>query len=251
MSPSALREYRAAVPETTWDDIGGQADAKQALKEAIVLPQKHPDLYESAGLEATGGILLYGPPGTGKTMLAKAAANGSDANVLTVDGPELLEGRVGESENNVRELFERACENAPCVVFFDEFEAIVGQRGSHEENPSYDGVVTQLLTEFDGMEPREDVVIVAATNRPDMIDSALLRPGRLDCHIQVGLPEVAARREILTIHTRDVPLVESVDLEEIAAKTEDFTGADLAAVCREASLSAVRRALDTGASEPE
>mgnify|MGYP006275410793 FL=1 len=251
VSPSALREYRATVPQTTWDEIGGQTEAKEALKEAIVLPQQHPELYQSVGLDSSSGILLYGPPGTGKTMLAKAAANASDANVLTVDGPELLESRVGKSEDNVRELFERARKNAPCIVFFDEFDAIAGQRGTNDDNPSYDGVATQLLTEFDGIEPLEDVVVVAATNRPDMIDQALLRPGRFDRHIHVDVPDLGARREILEIHTRDLPLAEAVDLEQVAQQTDEFTGADVAALCREASLSAVRRALDHDADTPQ
>jgi len=251
VSPSALREYRATIPQTTWDDIGGQCEAKQALKEAIVLPQQHPELYQSAGLKANSGILLYGPPGTGKTMLSKAAANASDANVLTVDGPELLEGRVGDSEHNIRELFERARTNAPCIVFFDEFDAIAGQRGTNDENPSYDGVVTQLLTELDGIEPLEDVVVIAATNRPDNIDHALLRPGRLDSHVPVGVPDIDGRREILAIHTRDTPLVQTIDLAQIARDTDGFTGADLAALCREASLSAVRRAIATDSELPQ
>jgi len=251
VSPSALREYRATVPQTTWDEIGGQTEAKEAHKEAIVLPQQHPELYQSVGLDSSSGILLYGTPGTGKTMLAKAAANASDANVLTVDGPELLESRVGKSEDNVRELFERARKNAPCIVFFDEFDAIAGQRGTNDDNPSYDGVVTQLLTEFDGIEPLEDVVVVAATNRPDMIDQALLRPGRFDRHIHVDVPDLSARQEILEIHTRDLPLAEAVDLEQIAQQTDEFTGADVAALCREASLSAVRRALDHDVDTPQ
>jgi transitional endoplasmic reticulum ATPase len=186
-------------------------------------------------------VLLHGPPGTGKTLLAKAVANEAEANFISVKGPELFDKYVGESEKGVREVFSKARENAPTVVFFDEIDSIAAERGRGVgDNNVGERVVSQLLTELDGLEELEDVVVIAATNRPDLIDDALLRPGRLDRHVAVDEPDEDARREIFAVHTRDRPLAEDVDLDALAERTEGYVGADIEAVCREAAQTAVR-----------
>ena len=196
-------------------------------------------------MESAKGVLLYGPPGTGKTLLARAIANESQSNFISVKGPELLTKYVGESEKGVREIFSKARENAPTVVFFDEIDAIAGERGSGSDSNVTERVVSQLLTELDGLEEMEDVVVIATTNRPDLIDNALLRPGRLDRHIHVPVPDEEARRKILEVHTRNKPLADNIDLDWLAEETEGFVGADIEALCREASMAASRELINT------
>ena len=238
VSPSAMRELSVAVPSVTHGDIGGLAGAKRELVRSVEWPMRYPELFEMLQTDPPRGVLLYGPPGTGKTMLAKAVANATDANFLSVKGPEVLDKYVGESERTVREIFEKARRHAPSIVFFDEVDAITAQRGQTVGTRAVERVVSQLLTELDGIEPLEDVVVLAATNRPDVIDPALLRPGRFERLVEVPLPDHEARREIFAVHTRSVPTVD-VDIDVLAAETTGYTGSDIAAVVREASLLAI------------
>ncbi|RUM46870.1 MAG: AAA family ATPase, partial [Hyperthermus sp.] len=241
VQPSLIREIYIEVPEVHWDDIGGLGDVKQQLREAVEWPLKHPEVFEQMGVRPPKGVLLFGPPGTGKTLLAKAAATESGANFIAVRGPEVLSKWVGESEKAIRQIFRRARQVAPAIVFFDEIDSIAPARGMrHDTSGVTDRIVNQLLTEMDGIEPLTNVVVVAATNRPDILDPALLRPGRFDRLIYVPPPDKEARLEILRIHTRKMPLAEDVDLERLAQQTEGYTGADLEAVAREAAMIAVR-----------
>ena len=241
ITPSALREIEVEVPAVRWDDIGGLHDVKQQLRETVEWPLKYPDAYEKIGVDPPKGILLYGPPGTGKTLLAKAVATESEANFVSIKGPEVFSKWVGESERAIRELFRKARQVAPSVVFIDEIDSIAPMRGLVTTDSGVtERVVSQLLTEMDGLERLEGVVVIAATNRPDIIDPALLRPGRFDRVIYVPPPDEEARLEILKVHTRRMPLAEDVDLKEIAKKTEGYTGADLEVLCREAGLAAIR-----------
>ncbi|ESQ23606.1 MAG: AAA family ATPase, CDC48 subfamily [uncultured Acidilobus sp. MG] len=243
ITPSGLREIEVEVPEVHWDDIGGLENVKQELREVVEWPLRYPNAFKRLGIEPPRGILLFGPPGTGKTLLAKAVATESGANFIAIRGPELLSKWVGESEKAVREVFRRARQYAPAVVFFDEIEAIASLRGSDVETDVTERVVSQLLTEIDGITGLENVVVIAATNRPDLVDPALLRPGRLEKLIYVPPPDEKGRLDILKIHTRHVPLAEDVDLREIAKMTNGYTGADLAALVREATLAALREDL--------
>ncbi|MFC7078691.1 CDC48 family AAA ATPase [Haloarcula halophila] len=241
IDPSALREVFVEKPDVTWDDVGGLAETKERLQEAIEWPLAYPDAYKQVDLQSTKGILLHGPPGTGKTLLAKAVANEAQSNFISVKGPELFDKYVGESEKGVREIFEKARSNAPTVIFFDEIDAIASKRGSGGgDNQVGERVVSQLLTELDGLEELEDVVVIAATNRPDLIDDALTRAGRIERKIEVGVPDEETRREILTIHTRKRPLADDVDLDALAAEMDGLVGADVAAMCRGAATAAVR-----------
>ena len=244
--PSALREVFVEVPEVSWEDVGGLEEVKARLQESVQWPLAYADAFERVSLRPPTGILLYGPPGTGKTLLAKAVANEADSNFISIKGPELLDKYVGESEKGVREVFAKARENAPTVVFFDEIDAIATERGGGTTSGVTERVVSQLLTEIDGLEDLKDVVVVATTNRPGLVDDALLRPGRFDRHIHVGVPDAEARREILTVHTAGRPLAEDVDLDAVARETEGYVGADVEAVCREAATAAVREHVDTG-----
>ncbi|ACL10371.1 Cell division control protein 48, AAA family [Desulfurococcus amylolyticus 1221n] len=239
VQPSLIREVFVEVPSVHWDDIGGLEDVKQELREAIEWPMKYPHVFEKMGLEPPKGILLFGPPGTGKTLLAKAVATESGANFITVRGPEVLSKWVGESEKAIRQIFRRARMVAPAVVFFDEIDSIAGIRGS-DPSGVIDRIVNQLLTELDGIQPLRRVVTIAATNRPDLLDPALLRPGRFDRLVYVPPPDYNARLQIFKVHIRKLPLAEDVSLDELARRTEGYTGADIAAVCREASLIALR-----------
>ncbi len=246
IEPSALREVFVEVPDVTWDQVGGLEDTKERLRETIQWPLDYPEVFESMDLESAKGVLLYGPPGTGKTLLAKAVANEANSNFISVKGPELLNKYVGESEKGVREVFEKARANAPTVVFFDEIDSIAGERGSNMGDSGVgERVVSQLLTELDGIEELEDVVVVATTNRPDLIDSALLRPGRLDRHVHVPVPDEDARRAILEVHTRNKPLADDVDLDYLASETENFVGADIEALVREATMNATREFINS------
>ena len=246
IEPSALREVFVEVPDVSWDRVGGLEDTKERLRETIQWPLDYPDVFEQMDLEAAKGVLLYGPPGTGKTLMAKAVANEAQSNFISIKGPELLNKYVGESENGVREVFEKARSNAPTVVFFDEIDSIAGERGQRMGDSGVgERVVSQLLTELDGLEELEDVVVVATTNRPDLIDSALLRPGRLDRHVHVPVPDEGARRAIFAVHTEHKPLADDVDLDELARRTDGYVGADIEAVCREASMAATREFINS------
>ncbi|MEM3405386.1 MAG: CDC48 family AAA ATPase [Candidatus Pacearchaeota archaeon] len=238
--PSAMREVLVETPNVKWNDIGGLDNIKQELKEAIEWPIKHPEIFDRMGIEPPKGVLLYGPPGTGKTLLAKAVANESEANFILVKGPELLSMWVGKSEEGVRKIFERARQVAPCVIFFDEIDSLAARRGLDIGSRVHDQVLNQLLAEMDGLEELRGVVVIGATNRPDILDPALLRPGRFDRLLLVTPPLKEGRLQILKIHTRGMPLAKDVNLEEIAEKTEGYVGADLEAVCREAALLALR-----------
>ena len=242
IQPTAMREVYVEVPEVHWENIGGLKEAKQMVREAVEWPIKHPEFFKEMGIDPPKGVLLYGPPGCGKTLLAKAAATESGANFISVKGPEILSKWVGESEKAVREIFARARQVAPCIIFFDEIDAIAPRRGTRFDSGVTDRIVNQLLTEMDGIEKLEGIVVLAATNRPDIIDPALLRPGRFDRLIYVPPPDLEARYEILKVHTRRMPLAEDVDLKKIAERTELYSGADLAALCREAAMTALREA---------
>ncbi|RLE78944.1 MAG: AAA family ATPase [Thermoprotei archaeon] len=242
VQPTALREVYVEIPEVRWEDIGGLEKVKQMVREAVEWPIKHPEFFKEMGIDPPKGVLLYGPPGCGKTLLAKAAATESGANFISIKGPEILSKWVGESEKAVREIFARAKQVAPCIVFFDEIDSIAPRRGTRTDSGVTDRIVNQLLTEMDGIEKLEGIVVLAATNRPDIVDPALLRPGRFDRIIYVPQPDYAARLEILKIHTRKMPLDADVDLGKIARITELYSGADLAALCREAAMTALREA---------
>lgn len=245
IQPSALREVLVQVPNIKWDDIGGLENAKQELIEAVEWPLKYPDNFDKFGINPPKGVLLYGPPGTGKTLLAKAVANESKANFIAVKGPELLSKWVGESEKGVREVFRKARQTAPTVIFFDEIDSIASVRGGGATDSGVtQRVVNQLLTEIDGMEELQDVSVIAATNRVDIIDPALVRPGRFDRHIQVEDPNEAARLEIFNVHTKEMPLADDVDLKYLAKNTEGYVGADIEAVCREAVMLTLRDNLE-------
>ncbi|MHC3438916.1 CDC48 family AAA ATPase [Natrialbaceae archaeon A-gly3] len=238
VEPSAMREYVAESPDTDFSNVGGLEDAKQVLRESVEWPLVYDRLFEETNTDPPSGVLLYGPPGTGKTLLARALAGETDVNFVRVDGPEIVDRYVGESEKAIRKVFERARQAAPSIVFFDEIDAIAGTRGeSHEVT---ERVVSQLLTELDGMSENPNLVVLAATNRKDGIDPALLRPGRLDTHVLVPEPDREARAKILEVHTRGKPLAEDVDLAELAGELEGYTGADLGALVRDASMRAIR-----------
>ncbi len=238
--PTLMREVLVEVPEVHWDDIGGLDDVKQALREAVEWPLKHPEVFEKMGIRPPRGILLYGPPGCGKTLLAKAVATEANANFIAIKGPEILSKWVGESEKAVREVFRRARHVAPAIIFFDEIDAIVPTRGMRHDTEVTDRIVNQLLAEMDGIQTLKNVVVIGATNRVDLIDPALLRPGRFDRVIYVPPPDRRARYEILKIHTRNVLLAEDVDLWKLAEMTEGYSGADLEALVREAVMMALR-----------
>src|SRR6266849_10118403 len=240
LEPSTLREVLIERPDVRWDDIGGLDEAKQELRESIEWPLKMNKLFAHFDARPPRGILLYGPPGTGKTLLAKAVATEAEANFISVRGPEFLSKWVGESERTVRETFRKAKTAAPCIIFFDEVDAITPVRGGSGDSQVTERVISQILTEMDGLEELHNVTVIAATNRMDLVDPALLRPGRFDRHIYISPPDLATRRAILKIHTKKKPLSKDVDLEEIAKRTDKYTGAELAAVCNEASMLAIR-----------
>jgi len=241
MTPSAMREVVVETPNVSWNDIGGLHDAKQQLQEAVEWPLKYREVFTHMDANPPKGILLYGPPGTGKTLLAKAVATESEANFISVKGPEFISKWVGESEKAVRETFRKARQAAPCIIFFDEIDAIAPSRGSMMGDAHVtERVISQLLTELDGLEELKDVTVIAATNRPDIIDPALLRPGRFDKLIYIKPPDKEARKEIFKIHLKKKPLAEDVDLDKLAERTEGYTGADIAAVCNEAVMNGIR-----------
>ncbi len=239
--PSAMREVLVETPNVKWSDVGDLEKVKQELREAVEWPLKYPDAFKRMGITPPKGILLYGPPGTGKTLLAKAVATESEANFIQVKGPSLLSMWVGKSEEGVRKTFERARQVAPCIIFFDEIDALAARRGLETGTKVTERVLNQLLAEMDGIEELTNVVVIGATKRPDMLDPAILRPGRFDRVLLVPPPDKKGRLEILKIHTRNMPLAKDVNLEELAEKTEGYVGADLEALAREAAMLALRR----------
>ena len=241
MEPSAMREVFVEVPDIKWDDIGGLSPIKQELQEAVEWPLKYGGVFSYADATPPKGILLYGPPGTGKTLMAKAAANESEANFISIKGPELLSKWVGESEKGVREVFRKSRQAAPCIIFFDELDAIAPTRGgNHGDSHVTERVISQFLTEMDGLEILTNVVVIGATNRPDIIDPALLRPGRFDRILYVPPPDRESRLQILKIHTKKKPLAEDVNIEELADKTDGYTGADIASLSSAAVMLSLR-----------
>ncbi len=244
VEPSAMREVLIEVPKIKWSDIGGLDKVKDTLKEAIEWPLKYPDSFKRLGIRPPSGIMLYGPPGCGKTLLAKAVANESGANFISVKGPEFLSMWVGESERHIRDVFRRAKQVAPSIIFFDEIDALVPSRGAGPDSHVTERVVSQLLAEISGLEDLHDVVVIAATNRPDIMDQALLRPGRFDRQILVPTPDEKARLTIFKVHTKNVPISKDVDLEQLAKDTEGYSGADIEALIREAAMYAMRKSKD-------
>ena len=246
VKPSGMREVMVEIPHVTWADIGGLEELKLKLRQAVEWPVKHPEVFTRMGISAPRGLLMYGPPGCSKTMIAKALANESGLNFLSIKGPELFSKWVGESERAVREVFRKARQVKPSIVFFDEIDAVGGSRGGSGGGGRVgDRVLAQLLTEMDGVESLAGVTVVAATNRPDMMDPALLRPGRLDRVVYVPLPDLDTRRKVLEVHTRKIPVGDGVNLETVAERTEGYSGAEIAAVCNEAALAALEEDVNT------
>ena len=252
VEPSAMREVLIQTPNVKWNDIGGLEEAKQALKEAIEWPLKYPKLFEEAGAKPPKGILLHGPPGSGKTLLAKAVANESGVNFISIKGPELMSKFVGESEKGVRKTFKRAKQTTPCIIFFDEIDALAPRRGSGiADSHVSERVISQILTEMDGLEELRGVVVLAATNRMDLIDPALLRAGRFDQILHVPPPNEEARLEIFKIHTNKNPLAKNVSLQKLATETDGYMGSDIEAICREATMLTIRKYIKTHAKKKE
>jgi transitional endoplasmic reticulum ATPase len=238
--PSAMREVLVETPDVSWDDVGGLEDVKAKLKEAVEWPLQKPEAFKRMGIRPPRGILLYGPPGAGKTLLAKAVAKESEANFILVNGPSLLSKWVGDSEKAVREIFRKARQTAPTILFFDEIDALVPRRGAGDESRVSERVVNQMLTEMDGLESLNDVVIIGATNRPDIVDPALLRQGRFDRIILTPVPDTVGRKKIFEIHLKRMPIAGGVDAKKLAELTEGYVGADIEGVCREAGMIALR-----------
>ena len=246
IEPSAMREVMVEIPSVGWDDVGGLDMARKDISEAVEWPLKWPDKISQMGIKPPTGILLYGPPGTGKTLLAKAVANEANANFISVKGPQILSKYVGESEKAIRDTFKKARQVAPCIIFFDEIDAISSTRqgGSDVGSRVSEQVVNQMLTEMDGLEPLNEVVVIAATNRPDLIDPALLRSGRFDRLVMVGAASADGRERIFRIHTMGIPLDSDVDIKELATMTEGYVGSDIESICREAAMLSLRENFD-------
>ncbi|MHA2424968.1 MAG: CDC48 family AAA ATPase [Candidatus Thorarchaeota archaeon] len=240
VSPSALREVLVEKPNVKWNDVGGLEKVKSQLAEAVEAPLKHPEVFEEMGIRAPKGVLLFGPPGTGKTLLAKAVATESEANFISIRGPEIFNKYVGESEKAVREIFKKARQTAPCVLFFDEIDAIMGSRNQRDDTGVSKRIVNQFLAELDGMQSLQNVLVIGATNRADILDPAVLRPGRFDAVVFVPPPDLTAREQILRVHTKNMPLADDVDIEILAELTVGFSGADIEGLTREAAMAAVR-----------
>jgi len=240
IEPSGLRDVFVEVPKVTWNDIGGLEDVKIKLKEAVEIPLVDPGRFKRLGIKPPKGILLYGPPGTGKTLLAKAVANESQANFICIRGPEVLSKWVGESEKAVREIFKKAKISAPCIVFLDEIDSIAPRRGMSADSHVTERVVNQLLTSIDGLETLENVVVLGATNRPDILDPALLRSGRFDRLLFIPAPDLSAKIEILKVHTKNMPLAKDIDLEALAKRLEGYVGSDIEGLVREAAMNSLR-----------
>ncbi|MEM4703809.1 MAG: CDC48 family AAA ATPase [Candidatus Bathyarchaeia archaeon] len=242
VTPTAMREVYIEVPTVHWEDIGGLEEVKQELKEAVEWPLKNPEMFKRFGIKPPKGILIYGPPGCGKTLLARAVATESEANFITIKGPEVFSKWVGESEKAIREVFRKARMAAPAVIFFDEIDSLSPRRGAgFADSGVTERVISQLLTEMDGLVTLEDIVVIAATNRPDIVDPAVLRPGRFDRLIYVPEPDEKSRLQIFSIYTKKMPLSKDVDLQRLAAITKNYSGADIEALCREAAMHALRR----------
>ena len=241
VKPSALREVLVEIPNVTWEDVGGLEGLKEELKETVEWPIKHKEAFDYVDVEAPKGVLLYGPPGTGKTLIAKALAKTTESNFISIKGPELLSKWVGESEKGVREIFRKARQAAPCIIFFDEIDALAPRRSGGDSSHVSESVVSQILTEIDGLEELHDVLIVGATNRLDIVDEALLRPGRFDRIIEVPNPDAKSREKIFKIHTRKKPLDSSVNISEIVERTEGFSGAEIESIANRAAIKALKR----------
>jgi len=251
VEPSAIREIFTEIPDVKWADVGGLEEAKRLLMETIEWPLKYPELFEQANTKPAKGILLTGPPGTGKTLLAKAVASQSEVNFISVKGPALLSKWVGESERGIREVFRKAKQASPCIIFFDEIDAIAPVRGGSADSHVTERVISQLLTELDGIEELKGIVVLAASNRPDIIDPALLRPGRFDVQLELPVPDEKARLEIFRIHTKDKPLADDVKLESLAKITDGLVGSGIEGICRSASMLAIREFVNRLGSRPE
>lgn len=251
IEPSALREVFVEVPNVRWQDVGGLAEIRQRLVEAVEWPLQHPDLFTQAGIRPPKGILLSGSPGCGKTLLAKAVATETKVNFISVKGPELLSKYVGESERGVREVFRKARQAAPCIIFFDEIDALVPSRGlGSSDSHVAERVLSQFLAELDGVEELKGVLILGATNRSDLLDPAILRPGRFDEVVEIPLPDGTGRSEIFAIHLQDKPLGAGISCKDLASKTDGFSGAEISSVCARAARRAVRRAVQAGEKAP-
>jgi transitional endoplasmic reticulum ATPase len=246
VEPSAIREVFVEIPNVKWEDVGGLDEVKQTLVEAVEWPLKYPDLFQQAKVNPPKGILLFGPPGTGKTLIAKALANESEVNFISVKGPEVMSKYIGESERGVREVFRKAKQASPCILFFDEFDSLVPERGLGGDSQVTERVISQFLTELDGLEELKGVLVLASTNRKDLIDSAILRPGRFDFMLEFPLPDEKARQKIFMVHTRGKPLAGDVDLTPLVQGTKGLAGSDIEAICREASILAIRKFIQAG-----
>jgi transitional endoplasmic reticulum ATPase len=251
VEPSAMREVYVEVPKVRWEDVGGLEKVKEQLKETIEWSLKYPALFKETGVSPPKGILLYGPPGCGKTLLAKAIANESGVNFITVKGPELLNKYVGESERGVRKVFQRARQVAPTIIFFDELDSLVPKRGQDFGSDVTEKVVAQLLTEIDGVSELKDVMVIGSTNRPDLLDEALMRPGRLDKIIYVPFPDAETAKRIFQVHMKGMNLADDAKAEELAKLAENYSGADIAAVCREAGMNSIREAVAKDKDKPK
>jgi transitional endoplasmic reticulum ATPase len=246
ITPTAMREVYVEVPSVHWKEVGGLDKIKNELEQSVEWPLKKPEVFKRMGIKPPRGILLYGPPGCGKTLLARAVATESEANFISVKGPEIFSKWVGESEKAIREVFRKARTAAPAIIFFDELDSIIPRRGAgYSDSGATERVISQLLTEMDGIESLQNVVVIAATNRPDILDPAVMRPGRFDRLIDVPAPDAKALMQIFKIHARDMPLSKDVDLQEIAEKAKGYSGADVEALCREAAMNALRDSIDS------
>jgi transitional endoplasmic reticulum ATPase len=247
VEPSAIREFFVEVPNVRWEDIGGLDEMKAELKEAIEWPLQYPEAFKMAHTHPPKGILLYGAPGTGKTLLAKAVANESGVNFISVKGPSLISKYIGESERGIREVFKKAKQASPTILFFDEIDSLVPSRGAGgADSHVAERVISQFLTEMDGIEELKGVIVLAATNRMDIIDPALLRNGRFDLLFELPVPDLETRLSIFKIHTKSKPLDKGVDLKTLAGRTDGWVGSDIEALCRRASMSAIRRYIAAG-----
>ncbi|MGQ9586893.1 MAG: AAA family ATPase, partial [Thermoplasmata archaeon] len=240
IEPSAMREVLVEIPKVTWDDVGGLEEVKKELRDAIELPLDDPESFTRMGIRPPKGVLLFGAPGTGKTLIARAVATESKANFISIKGPEIMSKWVGESEKAVRTVFKKAKQVSPSIVFLDEIDAIAPRRGGSHDSGATERVVNQLLTSMDGLEDLENVFVIGATNRPDILDPALLRPGRFDKLLLIPVPDEATRLKILKVHTKDMPL-DNVDLPALAKRLNGYVGADIESLCREAALAALRQ----------
>lgn len=249
IEPSAMREVFVEVPPVSWEDVGGMDEIKQRIKQAIMWPSEHREAFDRFNLQPTTGIMIYGPPGTGKTLLAQAVANECGVNFISIKGPELFSRWVGDSEKRVRDLFKNARRAAPCIIFIDELDALAAARGMTHTDTG-DNVTSQLLTELNGLEGLRGVTVIGATNRIDLIEPALLRPGRLELHLETQLPDLPDRVSILKVHTKDLPLADDVDLEDLALDMENFNGSHIAFACREASMTRIREHVESGGTKP-